>query len=354
MLGGNGKWGGSSIRTLLLLPVLVFSLAPAPGAVAAAAPGGALEARVWLDRGPDPVLHRGDGVRLYYRTSEDAFVAIFQIDTNGGTRLLFPRSPEESHSIRAGRDYRLLFPRSPYWEVEDDPGTGFFFIVASAEPLDYAFFGYSHFDRGWDISRIGRQVYSDPYVAIGSYAAALVAGQAYAMDFAAYHVGKAYDHPRFLCYSCHGFMPFSSWDPYQYACSQFRVVVFDDPFYYPASRYRGDRLVFPNPPRPMEPRFAFKRREPDEPPGPLTLGPGSRGLAGPWGVTAPPHALPGPAPRGTPPGNAPQAPAPADGRSRPVLQPRPSEPPPPASTPPVPQGGARPAPPPPGGPNPTP
>jgi len=347
MLDRDGKTGASSIRTLLLLPILAFSLGTPPGAVAAAPPGSALEARVWFDRGHDPVLRRGDGVRLYYRTSDDAFVAIFHIDTNGGTRLLFPRSPDESHFIRAGRDYRLLFPRSPYWEVEDDPGTGFFFIVASSEPLDYSLFGYSHFDRGWDISRIGRQVYMDPYVAIGAYAAVL-ADQGHAMDFAAYHVGNVYEYPRFLCYSCHGFMPFSTWNPYQYECSQFRVVVFDDPYFYPANRYRGDRLVYTDPSRPMQPRFAFKRREPNEAPGPLTLGPGSRGLAEPWGVTPPPHDLSAPFPRGALPGTAPQAPAPApESPSRPVLQPRPSEPP-------VSPGGARPAPPPPGGPNPTP
>ena len=53
-----------------------------------------LEARVWLDRGHDPVLQRGETARVYYRVSEDAFVAIFHVDTNGTIRMVFPNSPQ--------------------------------------------------------------------------------------------------------------------------------------------------------------------------------------------------------------------------------------------------------------------
>ena len=51
------------------------------------------EPRIWLDRGVDPVLEVGDRVRIYYRTNADAYVAILQIDTDGTTRMLYPRSP---------------------------------------------------------------------------------------------------------------------------------------------------------------------------------------------------------------------------------------------------------------------
>ena len=80
------------------------------------------ELRIWLDRGVDPLLQAGDRVRIYYRTDTDAYVAILQIDTDGTTRMLYPRSPTENHYARADRDYRLLFPRSAYWNVNDRPG----------------------------------------------------------------------------------------------------------------------------------------------------------------------------------------------------------------------------------------
>jgi hypothetical protein len=247
-----------------------------------------LEARVWLDRGTEPVFRRGETARLYYRASQDAFVALFQIDTNGGARLLFPRSPDEPHRVRAGFDYRLLFPRSPFWQVEDDPGIGYFFLVASPEPFDFSSFGYSHFDRGWDLSRVGREVYQDPHVAMDDFVAALIpAWQTvpYALDFVSYQISdpvrlaSRFEYPRFLCYECHGFRPYAMWNPYEYACTDFRLIVFTDPFYYPATRYRGSRVVYARPPQPFAPRFGFKERAASETSRPLLIEPQRRASA---------------------------------------------------------------------------
>lgn len=320
--------------------------------------GSDLEARVWLDRGVDPLLRRGETARLYYRASHDAFVSIFQIDTNGGVRLLFPRSPDEPHLVQGGFDYRLLFTRSPFWRVDDDPGLGYFFLVASPEPFDFSALGYSHFDRGWNLSRVGQQVYRDPHVAMDDFIAALIPdwqSVPYALDFVSYQVDARYDYPRFLCYDCHGFRPFTAWNPYLYACTSFRLVVYNDPYYYPATRYRANRVVFVRPPAPSQPRFAFKERASNETARPLMLDSGRRLYSAPARVDArltprPTTAAPNGAPtraRGEAPPNVPPRPGavgvpgggdrPSSGavqdRSRPVLQPRPSSPPPAASPP---------------------
>jgi len=221
-----------------------------------------LEARVWLDRGEEPVLQRGQRARIYYRVSESAFVAIFHIDTNGTLRLVFPSSPQENHYARGGRDYRVLFPESSYWYVADDPGMGYFFIVASPEPFDFRSFGYSRFAGGWDLSQVGRQVYGDPYLAMDDNVAALIPDWEYVdygLDFTSYHVERHYDYPRFLCYDCHGFQPYYSWNPYVYSCTSFRVVIYNDPYYYPATRYRGTRVVYVQPRRGVA-HFGFKER----------------------------------------------------------------------------------------------
>ena len=68
------------------------------------ADGSPLEARVWLDRGDQPVLQRGDRVRVYYRTSVDAHTAIFRIDTDGRVTLVRPAHPEAEQVTRGGRD----------------------------------------------------------------------------------------------------------------------------------------------------------------------------------------------------------------------------------------------------------
>jgi hypothetical protein len=57
-------------------------------------------------------------------------------------------------------------------------------------------------------------------------------------------------------YECHGFRPYSTWNPYRYTCVNFRVVVYDDPYY----RYRAGRVVMVGPRNPARPRFEFKER----------------------------------------------------------------------------------------------
>lgn len=228
------------------------------------APYDEMAARIWFDRGEEPLLERGEQVRIYYRTTVDAYVSIFNIDTNGTVRLVFPRSPDEGHYVRGGYDYRLLFPGSEYWSVDDHPGMGYFFAVASPQPFEFGDIEYSFYDRGWDLTQIGQSVYTDPYVAMDDYVAALIPDWEYvpyALDFATYQVGSsAHDYPRFLCYECHGFRPYTVWNPYLYECTSYRVVVYTDPWYYPSYRYRGDRVVYTRPPRPGTPRFEFKER----------------------------------------------------------------------------------------------
>ncbi len=261
------------MRTPRLLTTLAAALALIPGGVFN--PAGSqeyqeyeeyqepsIEARVWLDRGNEPVLQRGEGVRVYYRTSQDAFVSIFHIDTNGTIRMVFPNSPQENHYARGGRDYRVLFPGSNYWYVDDDPGMGYFFIVASPEPFNFTDLRYSHYGGGWDLSYVGRQVYRDPYLAMDDYVAALIPDWEYipyGLDFTAYNVEQRYDYPRFMCYECHGFRPYTTWNPYHYACTSFRLVIYNDPYYYPVTRYRGTRVVYVQPRRGLA-HFGFKER----------------------------------------------------------------------------------------------
>ncbi len=234
----------------------------------------ALTTRVWLDRGDEAVVQRGERARLYYRASHDAFVAVFHIDTNGTTRLLFPRSPDEDGWVRGGRDYRLVFPGSSSWIVADEPGVGYFFSVASPEPLDFRDFGYSSYAGGWDLSHVGSRTFHDPYVAMDEFVARLIPDWeyvAYALDFSTYYVEQRYEYPRFLCYDCHGFRPYSTWNPYLASCTSFRVVVYRDPYYYPATRYRGTQVVYARPPQPGLPRFEFKERARGESAAPLAL-----------------------------------------------------------------------------------
>lgn len=325
------------------------------GAVASAQEGvlgEAAGARIWLDRGEEPVLQTGERVRIYYRTAADAYVAIFHIDTDGVVHLLHPRGPGEDAYTRGGRDYRLLFPQSSYWYVDEYPGKGYFFLVASPEPLDLSAFGYVRTAGRWDLSGAGGQVYRDPYLAMDDYVALLIPdweAVPYALDFLSYDVGEVHDYPRFLCYDCHGYRSYAAWNPYTYACASFRVVVWDDPYFYPALRY-GSGAVFVTPRRALA-RFEFKERAAGESWTPLLrtreaqprrgvqyaepdAAPARAGGSGAIPLRRPSSRPDGAVPsRSTGPSRS-VAPAPAPGRStsgtapdeRPVLQRRPSSP----------------------------
>lgn len=236
-----------------------------------ASPQDSLGARIWLDRGDDAVLDRGDRVRVYYRTSADAYVAIFHIDTDGAVQLLYPQAPDIDYFTQGNKDYQLLFSRSAFWYVDEYPGTGYYFIVASQEPFDFTDFAYSSYERGWDLSQVGRTVYRDPYLAMDDYVASLIPDwktAPYALDFLSYSVGEREPYPRFLCYNCHEFRSYVDWNPYAYACSTFRVVIWDDPYFSPAYRYDGTRVVFARA-APGRARFSFKERAAGEPWSPL-------------------------------------------------------------------------------------
>jgi len=220
-----------------------------------------LEARVWLDRGDEPVVEPGDEVRVYYRTSADAFAAIFRIDTDGRISLVFPQHPDADDFVAGGRDYRLVFRDSSRWRVDEDPGVGYFFMIASPVPLDYSSLGYDA-EEGWDLSGVAETVYEDPYVAIDDYVATLLPfweNTPYALDFLEYSVGEDHEYPRFLCYDCHGFQSYASWNPYDRYCSSYSIVVWDDPYFYPRFRYVGTRVVFARPLFPR-PRYSFTTR----------------------------------------------------------------------------------------------
>jgi len=105
-------------------------------------------------------------------------------------------------------------------------------------------------------------VRGDPYVALTDLAQRIVPDSYndWDYDLVPYYVQQHYDYPRFLCYDCHSYVSYSSWSPYDYTCVRFRMVVFDDPYYYPYRYYGGTRVVFTRPFRP-EPRFIFKDRQ---------------------------------------------------------------------------------------------
>lgn len=211
---------------------------------------------VWTDR--EAPYRRMDVVRVFASTRVDAYLTVFRIDTDGGLRVLFPRQPWEETWVRGGRVVEVdagAYGGAGGFQVDDYPGIGYVFAVTSEEPFDYS--GLVRGDE-WDYREIANgRIHGDPYVAISDLAGQISPDAAYDYDVTPYYVEHHYDYPRFVCYDCHTYAPYARWDPYGATCTRYRVVIYDDPYYYPYQAY-GNRVVIPGRPARLQPRYVFE------------------------------------------------------------------------------------------------
>jgi hypothetical protein len=213
---------------------------------------------VWADR--ESAYRRGEVARIYFRTEEPAYVTVLRVDTDGRIRALFPPEPWDGSYVRGGRTLEVAISRDrSSFTVEDDPGVGYVFAIASPFPFEY-----DDITRGdyWDFRVIddGR-IRSDPYVALTDLALTIAPRGDYRYDIAPYYVERRYEYPRFVCYDCHSYASYEEWNPYATSCARFRVVIYDDPTYYPYRYNQGRSVVVGRPVRPA-PRYVFKDAEP--------------------------------------------------------------------------------------------
>ena len=220
-----------------------------------AAPG---RVAVWSDR--EQPYRRGEGARVYLSATRPGHVAVFRVDTDGRIRTLFPREPWGDTYIRQAREFEVAGGRGGRSFVVDDyPGVGYLFAIASEHPFDFR-----DIARGdhWDYRLIeGGRIQGDPYVALTDLAARIAPRGEYDYDVSSYYVDQRYDYPRFVCYDCHAYAKYDEWDPYRQACARFRVVIYEDPRFYPYRSSRGRNVVMSRPAHPG-PRFVFRDADP--------------------------------------------------------------------------------------------
>jgi hypothetical protein len=209
---------------------------------------------IWTNHDEDP-YRRGDEARVYFKAETDGYVTVLRVDTDGRVRVLFPREPWEDNFARGGRTFEVLDRNDHAFQVDDYPGVGYVFAVSSPDP-----YRYDDFVRGdhWDYRLIADgRVRGDPYVSLTEFASQIAGPGEYDYDITQYYVEQHYDYPRFVCYDCHSYVSYSYWNPYHYSCNRFRIVIYDDYYYYPYRYNRGRNVVITRPYRP-QPRYVFK------------------------------------------------------------------------------------------------
>lgn len=209
------------------------------------------------------LFREGEPIRVWLRTAADAYVAVLHVDPDGIVHILYPHFPWERSSAPSEREIEIVDPTSgttPYAiRASEYPGLGYLFAVASGEPLDFSSFVQGNYWSYQSIADHGR-IKGDPYVAFMRIVEQMSGGHPVQYDVFPYRVGTEQSFPRFLCYDCHGYADFESWNPYERECSNYRVVIFDAPHYYPARAYPASRVVYADSPR-LQPRFVFTARQ---------------------------------------------------------------------------------------------
>lgn len=257
------------MRTLLLLLSLFGVLGPwhsqAPAAAQVHYPGGrGMDARLWLEHEPS-FFRRGERLNIRFSVSDDAYIAIVHIDSDGNLDFLYPASPWDDGFVRAGRVHSLLpLGARSGWTVRGNAGIGYLYLLASAYPLDYHEFRGSSGSR-WQWGYAGRSVHGDPFLAFEQIRRLLLpwgpTGGYYAFDYYTYHVEGIHRYPSFAC-SDRYFDRGWGWSPTFGSCSRMDLFLSDYPYYYDSRRFRGDRGIYLRDFDRFDPRHGFKE-DPD-------------------------------------------------------------------------------------------
>jgi hypothetical protein len=195
---------------------------------------------------------RGDPMQVWFEVATDAHVTVFRVDTDGRIRVLFPLEPGAADFVRGGQRYEILPPGREHaaFVVDDYPGTGYLFALASMDPLDY---GAYLSDEDWDFRVVSRneRIHGDPYVALTELVERIVPEDytAWTYDLVPYLVEQRDDSP-------------ASWDPYRNWCGTFRQAPLDDPFTILTAGFPAMEPLFWYPPITAPPVHVAPRAHP--------------------------------------------------------------------------------------------
>ena len=98
-------------------------------------------------------LRRGNHVRLRIRTDRAAYLTLYRVDTEGRISIVYPASPDSQRVWTPMVSRGVADPSGTLenhtFSIDDFPGVGYVFVIASPVPFDYASLRDS---TGWNAS----------------------------------------------------------------------------------------------------------------------------------------------------------------------------------------------------------
>ena len=220
--------------SLLVSPVNSVELKKSPATSTLAR--GDLDVSVRLVGGKGAVLRPGRDIRLTFQTNKDAYVVIYNIDSEGYINLLFPNNGNIK-KVR-GRTVHYLPDENSgeYWEVGGKTGIEYIHAVAVSDldrlKEDEIYFLAQNRRQGEE-KRF--RIDMDPFLAFNMIDEELLvdSGRELATDYTYFYVNRKVDYPRYLCAKCHGQDEFG--DPYAEDCPEIVIekLAYEEDLQYP-------------------------------------------------------------------------------------------------------------------------
>jgi hypothetical protein len=229
-------------RVRWLLGVLMTGLVLAPPVAQARAVG----VDIWTDRGKDAVYEPGDPVEIKVRASDDGYLLVYDIDSEGYVRVLYPY--EGSSGYVAGRQTHRVPPSESGLQlvVQGPVGQGYIVALVSREPFNAlprflrpydpqaegaGYVGEAE-DEEDDVTSDGR-IMGDPFVAMERIRRQVLSDandpEIFATAYTSYYIHQPVRYPRYLCDDCHRPSQWAWWDgydPYYTNCSAFDFRIY--------------------------------------------------------------------------------------------------------------------------------
>ncbi len=108
---------------------------------------GGPQVEVWTSPGTGATVYPGQEMTVRFRTDRDAYVVVYDIDTRGNLRLLYPERPGDDGFVRGGIARRLPGRHAGYrLMVTGPPGLERIVALASDRPLVHRWRVYAEAD----------------------------------------------------------------------------------------------------------------------------------------------------------------------------------------------------------------
>jgi len=181
------------------------------------------------------ILNPGEDVSFTYQTSDDAYVILFNIDTEGYVNLIAPA--DGRLSLAEARETYRVPDGNERLVVSGETGMEFVFALSVADPssIDLDELAYLR-DLDGKPRADAYRIDGDPFLAANIIAGELVRGISHRegvyLDYVYFYVNDRVDHPCYLCGECDGSAATSD-------CTNYDVVANFDraaPLTYPLRR----------------------------------------------------------------------------------------------------------------------